>query len=100
MSKVPFLQYSLVPTHKTGCTAACVSTVCLDHCVTVAPWPRALSSSSTSAMASPREMFEFDLNGYCVVRGALSAEEVGGDDTRRANVQAQAVQAMAPCATV
>lgn len=27
-------------------------------------------------MASPREMFEFDLNGYCVVRGALSAEEV------------------------
>ena len=45
-------------------------------------------------------MFEFDLNGYCVVRGALSAEEVGGDDTRRANVQAQAVQAMAPCATV
>lgn len=31
---------------------------------------------SSGTMASPMERFEFDLNGYCVVRGALSAEEV------------------------
>ena len=39
---------------------------------------RHVMTATAASLLRQEELFEFDLNGYLVVRGALSAEEVKG----------------------